>query len=238
MLLQNSMRSFRHELLISNFKGIPIMQQHCSADNNVPAFHSRRMNQLISQMNGESLHQYVELKGDSHWFDGAMTTAPLLEFYGLLEREAEWAKLPQNFTIVIANPGEMGARGGLMVDQLISPEKFGKIEVERSPTSVTWVLRTINILRLHFTAQKPNIIPHKLIIDQSSLELPLGREKFDCWLVRSEQDRWRVRKSVIQLYNPGAYFLRYLAIVSGSQHNVTARSWDHLTRFFAVSGDF
>ncbi len=239
MLLQNSMRSFRHELLISNFKGIPIMQQHASADNNVPAFHSRRMNQLISQMNGESLHQYVELKGESHWFDGVMTTAPLLEFYGLLGREAEWAKLPRNFTIVIANPAEMGARGGLLVDQLISPEKLGKIEVERCLTSVTWVLRTINILRFHFIAtQKPDIVPHKLIIDQSSLELPLGREKFDCWLVRSEQDRWHVSKCVIQLLNPGAYFLRYLAIVSGSQSNVTARSWDRLTRFFAVSGDF
>ena len=194
MFLQNSMRSFRHELLIPNFKGIPIMQQHGSADNNVPAFHSRRMNQLISQMNGNSPHQYVELKGKNHWFDGVMTTVPLLEFYDILRRDADWAKLPQNFTIMIANPADMGARGGLLVDQLVSPDQLGRIEVERCPTSATWVLRTSNILRFHFIATKySDILPRQLVIDQRSLDLPPGEEKFACWLVRSEQGSWHVR---------------------------------------------
>ena len=194
MLLQNSTRSFRHELLVANFKGIPIMQQHGSADNNVPAFHSRRMNQLISQTNGKYNHQYVELKGKSHWFDGVMTTVPLLRFYDILGREADWAKLPQDFTIMIANPADMGARGGLLVDQLSSPDQLGRIEVKRCPLSAAWVLRTSNVLRFHFTAtQKSDILPHKLVIDQSSLELPLGEKKFACWLVRSEQGFWHVR---------------------------------------------
>lgn len=194
MLLQNSMRSFRHELLIPNSKGIPIMSQHGSVDNNVPAFHSRRMNQLISQMDGDSPHQYVELKGKSHWFDGVMTTVPLLGFYDILGHEGDWAKLPQDFTIMIANPADMGARGGLLVDQLNSPDQLGRIEVERHPTSATWVLRTSNILRFHFIAtKKSDILPHKLIIDQSSLELPAGEEKFACWLISSEQGFWHVR---------------------------------------------
>lgn len=193
MLLQNSTRSFRHELLVANFKGIPVMQQHGSADNNVPAFHSRRMNQLISQTNGKYNHQYVELKGKSHWFDGVMTTVPLLRFYDILGREADWAKLPQDFTIMIANPADMGARGGLLVDQLSSPDQLGRIEVKRCPLSAAWVLRTSNVLRFHFTAtQKSDILPHKLVIDQSSLELPLGEKKFACWLVRSEQGFWHV----------------------------------------------
>ena len=238
-LLRNSMRSSRHELLISNFEGIPIMQQHGSADDNVPAFHSRRMNQLTSQMNGDFRHQYVELKGKNHWFDGVMTTAPLLGFYDILGREADWPKLPQEFTIVIANPAEMGARGGLLVDQLISPDQFGKIEVERRPISKTWVLRTFNILRFHFIAtQNSNAVPHKLVIDQSSLELPIGKEKFDCWLIRFKQDLWHVRKFVTLFIDAGAHVLRYLTIVSGSQSNVTARNWDRLTRFSAALGDF
>lgn len=192
--LRNSMRSSRHELLISNFKGIPILQQHGSADDNVPAFHSRRMNQLITQMNGDLLHQYVELKGKSHWFDGVMTTAPLLRFYDILEREVDWPRLPQEFTTMIANPAEMGARGGLLVDQLISPDQLGKIAVERRPTSKTWVLRTFNILRLHFIAtQKSDIAPHKLVIDQCSLELPTGEGRSDCWLVRFKEGVWHVR---------------------------------------------
>ena len=194
MILRNSLRSFRHELLIPNFKGIPIMQQHGSADDNVPAFHSRRMNQLISQTNGDSSHQYVELQGKNHWFDGVMTTAPLVKFYDILGREADWSKLPQKFTTVIANPAAMGARGGLLVDQLISPDQHAKIEVERCPTSMTWVVRTCNILRLHFVdTQKSNIVPCNLIIDQNSVELPPGKEKFDCWLVRSEEGFWQVR---------------------------------------------
>ena len=239
MLLQKSMRSFRHELLISNLEGIPIMQQHGSVDDNVPAFHSRRMNQLISQMSGNSLHQYVELKGKNHWFDGIMTTVPLLDFYDILGRETDWAKLPQKFTTVIANPADMGARGGLLVDQLISPDQLGKIEVERSPTSMTWVLKTFNILRFHFIATKESdILPHELVIDQTSVELPPGVEMLNCWLVRSKQDLWHVRKTVTQIFAPGAYYIRYLAIVSGSQNSVTAHNWDRLIRSFAVLVDF
>ena len=203
MLLQNSRRSFRHELLIPNLKGIPIMLQHGSADNNVPAFHSRRMNQLISRMSRGFPHQYVELKGKGHWFDGVMTTRPLLGFYDILGREADWAKLPQYFTIMIANPAAMGARGGLVVDQLINPDQLGKIEVERCPTSMTsttWVLRTSNILRFHFVPTKrPDILPHKLVMDQSSLlELPPGEEVFGCWLVRSDHGLWHVRHASLQ----------------------------------------
>lgn len=238
-LLRNSMRSSRHELLVPNFKGIPIMQQHGGADDNVPAFHSRRMNQLSSQMNGNFLHRYVELKGKNHWFDGIMTTAPLLGFYDILEREVDWPELPQEFTIVIANPAEMGARGGLLVDQLISPDQLGKIEVERRPISKTWILTTSNILRLHFIAtENPEAVPHKLVIDQYSLELPNDKEKFDCWLIRFKQGLWHVRIFATHSFGPGTHFLRYLTIVSGLQSNVTARNWDRLTRFFAAWGDF
>lgn len=214
------------------------MQQHGSADDNVPAFHSRRMNQLISQKNGDAPHQYVELKGKNHWFDGVMTTAPLLEFYGILGREADWAKLPQNFTIVIANPADMCSRGGLLVDQLNNPDQFGRIEVERCPESATWVLRTSNILRFHFIADKESdISPYKIVIDRSSLELPQGEDQLACWLVRSERGFWRVG-----MYHPNigseTYYLRYLMIANGSQSSVTARNWDRLIRSFAVLADF
>lgn len=194
MLLQTSMRSFRHELLIPNFKGIPLMQQHGSADKNVPVFHSRRMNQLISLTDADSPHQYIELKGRSHWFDGVMTTLPLLDFYDILGREDDWAKLPQHFTIMIANPADMGVRGGLLVDQLISPDQLGTIDVERCPTSATWVLRTSNILRFRLIPTKnASILPHRFIIDQSLLDLPSLKEGIAWWLIRSEQGFWHVR---------------------------------------------
>ena len=223
VLLRNSMRSFCHELLVSNFKGIPTIQQHGSADDNVPAFHSRRMNQLIAQTNGESSHQYVELKGKNHWFDGVMTTPALRSFYDILGREADWGKLPQNFITIIANPADMGVRGGLLVDQLITPDQLGKIEVERSSTSMTWVVKTYNILRFHFVATiESDIVPQRLIIDESSVELPPEKEKPDRWLVRSKQGFWHVRKPVDQLFHAEAYLVRCLVIINGSQSNVTA----------------
>ena len=224
-LLRNSMRSFRHELLISNFKGIPIMQQHGGADDNVPAFHSRRMNQLISQMNTHSDHQYVELEGKGHWFDGVMTTAPLLEFYDILGRKADRPRLPEEFTIMIANPADMGARGGLIVDQLLNPDQFGRINVERHPTSKSWVLRTSNILRFHFVpTQYSDIEPHTLIVDQCPLELPIWKEKLDWWLVRFEQGLWHVRKLIAQIFDPRSHASRYLTIASGSWNNVAVRN--------------
>lgn len=169
------------------------MQQHGSADDNVPAFHSRRMNQLISQINGNCRHQYVELKGKNHWFEGVMTTVPLLEFYDILRCETTSAKLPEDFTTIIANPADMGARGGLLVDQLTNPDQLGRIEVERCRISATWNLRTSNILRFHFVATKEShISPNNLIIDHTSLELPSGEEKLAYWLVRSDSG-WHVR---------------------------------------------
>ncbi|KAI9877754.1 MAG: hypothetical protein M1830_002919 [Pleopsidium flavum] len=147
-IIHASMNSYRHELLVENFAGIPVLQQHGSADDNVPAYHSRRLNQLISQYGGSS--QYVELPKLGHWFDGVMTTAPLRGFYEhYLDRGQDLPELPMIFSIVIANPGDMGSRGGIMVDQLMSPDQYGRIHVERTASSRVWILKTCNILRFH-----------------------------------------------------------------------------------------
>jgi hypothetical protein len=158
------MNSYRHELLVENFAGIPILQQHGGADDNVPAYHSRRMNQLISQAGGFS--EYIELPGAAHWFDGVMTTGPLRDFYQYhLERHRTLPALPMQFSIVVANPADMGSRGGIVVDQLIAPEKYGSIHVQRVPSSSIWILHTGNIRRFHLTHLFP--VDVSLQVDQS-----------------------------------------------------------------------
>lgn len=196
LALQNAMQSFRHELFVSNFKGIPLLQQHGSADNNVPAFHSRLMNLLVSHSAEQASHRYVELDGKGHWFDGVMTTEPLREFYDIVSREAEWPELPESFNVVIADPAGMGPRGGLTVDQLIQPDQLGKIAVVRRPASATWVIKTSNILRFHFVCNRHlDSLPQELIIDNACpLQLPQGEEKLACWLVRSDSGSWDVSK--------------------------------------------
>ena len=64
------MSSYRHEILLENLDS-PILQQHGSADDNVPVFHSRRLFQLQSQVSlAADKTAYVELEGRGHWFDG------------------------------------------------------------------------------------------------------------------------------------------------------------------------
>lgn len=195
--VSNALKSFRHELLVGNFKGIPVLQQHGDADENVPAFHSRRLNQLIAQTGSGWLCNYVELQGKGHWYDGVMATAPLRKFYtDLLTGDAEWPELPQSFTIVVANPADMGSRGGLAVDQLMATDQLGKIEVAVSPSSACWNLRTSNILRFHLSSTSShNALPSELEIDGQSLQLPPTEEKIMCWIVRSEDTCWKVSVS-------------------------------------------
>ena len=193
-LVQNASRSFRHELLVNNFSGIPILQQHGDVDDNVPAFHSRRMSQLISESNNDACQEYIELKDRNHWFDGVMTTQPLREFYrDILGGNSDLPQLPQSFSIVIANPADMGSRGGLVVDQLCDPDQLGKIKVAPSSTTDAWVLTTSNILRFHFSTTCGSKLPaHVIIIDKTPIRLPLGHEKRVYWLVHSEDGSWHV----------------------------------------------
>ena len=199
LAVQNSLRSFRHELLVRNFNGIPILQQHGSADDNVPPFHSRRMNQLISQSSDDPCHEYKELEGKNHWFEGVMSTPLLRKFYnGILGNSTELPQLPQKFGIVIANPADMASRGGIVVDQLVTPDQLGKIEVARDTTTAAWVLTTSNVLRIHFAPTGTSTsLTQELIVDKSSLSLPLGHERFECWLVRSEEGSWHVRSGLL-----------------------------------------
>lgn len=78
-VLQNALKPYQHELLLPKAQGIPLLIQHGSSDDNVPVFHARRMSQLASQAQVDV--EYHELAGMGHWFEGVMTTKPLLTFY-------------------------------------------------------------------------------------------------------------------------------------------------------------
>ena len=198
-VIQTSLRSFRHELLVSNSKGIPLLQQHGSADDNVPAFHSRRMNQLITQSSSNICHEYVELEGKNHWFDGVMSTPPLCKFYDkILENGGELPQMPQKFEVVVSNPADMASRGGLVVDQLGTLDQLGRIEVASGSTTAPSVLTTCNILRFHFcTTRTSRSLPDLLVVDGTLLRLPREHEESGCWLVRSDDGSWHASNSLL-----------------------------------------
>jgi len=126
-IVQASLADHRHELLISNAKGIPIMQEHGDTDDNVPVYHSRRMSQLINETSWRS--NYFEVGGEGHWFGGIMETEPLRQFYEEVLTNSKEAEDELSFTLTSANPGKTGSKHGFDIESLIDPGKLGKLEV-------------------------------------------------------------------------------------------------------------
>ena len=192
-LIQNSLQNFRHELLVGNSAGVPVVVQHGGADDNVPAFHSRRMHQLISQSPDAAAATYIELDGKGHWFDGVMSTTPLRTFYAdVLGGAPGRPALPLNFSIAITNAADMGPRGGLVVDQLSVPDQLGKIDVSRSPALASWTIKTSNVRRFHLSPNDSVALPLELVIDDNRITLPASGETVNCWFLRSRGGVWQV----------------------------------------------
>ena len=215
-ILGVSLSNYRHELLLPNLAGIPILQQHGSADDNVPVFHSRRLSQLISQTNGSS--KYIELQGKGHWFDGVMTSEPLQEFYeNVLEKKSVKAHLPLDFEFIVTSSGDLGSKGGIRVDQLISPDRLGHIKVSRHEDGSTWALTTSNILRFHFsTLESAHVWPTRIVIDSQSPLLVTNRnEQRSQYFLRGANNSWAVR--MITPLTSSANRFRRLLTTTGSR---------------------
>ena len=136
-MVQAALNPYRHELLTANMRGTPILQQHGSDDDNVPVYHSRRMHQLVAEE--DWFTDYREIPGRGHWWDGAMTDGELPQFltYYLDAEKPEIPLLPTKFSVVVASPGNMGARGGIVVDQLEEPDRYRYCTRSNILTSLT-----------------------------------------------------------------------------------------------------
>ncbi|KAL4959894.1 uncharacterized protein BDV14DRAFT_193424 [Aspergillus stella-maris] len=191
-ILHQSRVSYRHELLLANAAGIPILQQHGANDTNVPAYHSRLMHMLFEETGWSS--PYVELPDEGHWFDGVMTTSILLKFYKNSVRSRK-KQTPSKFEMYIPSSGDMASRGGIYVDQLQSPDIFGRLRVEVDSQGV-WHTRTHNIHRLHLSASicavKDTIV---LALDDTDEHFKVDHSECEItWYVKKADGRWRSSK--------------------------------------------
>lgn len=128
---------------MENAKGVPVLQQHGEIDDNVPAYNSRLLGQQLFQTGTDS--SYHEFPGQNHWWDGVMTTEPLVSFYR--EQTASTETIPRrldNFSIVIGDPGDTGPKCGIRVLNLEDPGQYGRINVQGR------VITTSNVLSLEF----------------------------------------------------------------------------------------
>ena len=192
-MLQNSLVSYRHELFVDNFADISVLQQHGNHDDNVPVYHSRRLRQLIDNSGFSS--KYVELPGKGHWFEGIMATGPMRRFYDDISSIGTSKPiLSENFSIVVPSSGDMGTRGGIKVDQLVSPDQLGRINVIRNKSLRTWSLNTSNIHRFQLSPSKfGDGSPHTIEIDRDfSTNLAHGIASGHQSFVRSSNGSWNV----------------------------------------------
>ena len=168
--MRTTLRNASHELLMRNYSNVPVFIQHGSSDDNVPVFHSRRMYQLLSQNGHSGLLNYSELEGKGHWFDEVFTTPRLIQFYRTILQNSAFPSLPAQFSLVVSNPAEMGARGGILTQHLKSSDSLGTIDITRKPTC--WELRTSNISRFRLV-RGPNTgeTPSSVQVDDQSFDL-------------------------------------------------------------------
>ncbi|OAX79206.1 hypothetical protein ACJ72_06475 [Emergomyces africanus] len=190
-VIHTARQNFRHELLMGNFAGIPILQQHGSADDNVPAYHSRLLHTLIWENGWHS--EYHELAEKGHWFDGVLTTPPLLDFYSRHTSQpfSYNRLLPEKFSFSIPNSGDMGSRGGIVVDQLISPDKYGRIQVTREAGGRLWKVKTRNVHRFHLLPSRMRVAvcPIEISVDggfDNPFKVPAADRANSTWFVRDE----------------------------------------------------
>jgi hypothetical protein len=279
-VIQGVLANYKHELLVDNFVGIPLLVQHGSADDNVPVFHSRRMYQILTETKGHrrflsskvedantdladvQLNQldrsvdnkrgreasqdlfnpraedalaetflspdeevildetfrdkvqgenakshdltpssstwpleYVELTGKGHWFNGVMSTPRLKEFYEqYLNSTSNITPLPLHFLIRVSGSGAMGSRGGIEIDQVLSPDQHGQIEVFRDDANALWYLKTSNIQRFHICIANVRVsAPRGLIIDGEPHTHRLDNDPGADWLwFFKSRDKWEV----------------------------------------------
>jgi predicted esterase len=148
-VIEASANSYRHELLANNANGIPIYQQHGSADDNVPAYHSRLMSQLLSETGWPS--NYSELSGKGHWFETVMTTGDLQSFY---RNQLDSSRSPKitvsEFELFVANPADTGSKSGVQILYLVDPGQIGSVRVSFDSSQSRALFRTSNILAFEF----------------------------------------------------------------------------------------
>jgi hypothetical protein len=179
-IVSASLNSYRHEMLLENIKGIPVLQQHGEVDDNVPTYHSRFLGQQLLQAGTQST--YYEAAGQNHWWDTVMTTEPLKRFYR--EYAASNVTIPrrlEEFSIVVGDPGDMGSKGGIRVTHLEDPGQYGKVHVKKN------AITTSNILSLEL---EPDVLRlESLSINGEQLEVRGASVS----IVTDENGNWKVR---------------------------------------------
>ena len=127
-----------------------------------------------------------------------MTTPWLLQFYNrILDGDVDRRLSADKVEMVLADVANMGPKGGIMVDQKISPSQLGRLEFERTSNRV-WTIKTSNISRFHFDRLQSMTPPAFLQIDDSDIALNADNRLTDSNFSRSLDGSWKVIAHAIE----------------------------------------
>lgn len=127
-----------------------------------------------------------------------MTTPWLLQFYNrILDGDVDRGLSPDRFEMVVADVASMGPKGGIIVDQKMSPSQLGRLEFVRT-SNRKWTIRTSNISRFRFDRSQSMIPPAFLQIDDSEIALNADNQLTDSHFSKSPDDSWKVLAHSIQ----------------------------------------
>lgn len=193
-VVQSALLPYNHELLLSNAKTIHVFQQHGSADDNVPPYHSRLMSQLIVEAGGES--QYIECLGKPHWWDGIFTTDPLKHFIedslsGINRNMSEDRLDIDDFSLVTANPGDTGPKNGIEILQLATPGQLGRLDVSYNRSTRVRTIHASNVMALSLTSLEDG---SSVIVNDEKV-IQLGQEVTLPLTLTEENGAWQVAAS-------------------------------------------
>jgi predicted esterase len=184
--------AFREEMLLTNLKGVPALVQHGTEDDNVPIYHARLMKDRARRVGTEV--QLVEIPGKGHWWNGAMTTQPLLDFYRyVLAASDDLPSQLDSFTFTVTDSHAFGSKGGFSIDQLFRPTLSGQLECSSCSTiSKTKSVITRNVRRLRYDPRVgASGKMHTLILDGATFIIGAAMDPL-CFLRAS--DIWTVEQ--------------------------------------------
>jgi predicted esterase len=189
---------YKQELFLGNMKGKPMLVQHGELDDNVPAYHSRLMKANSAWLEGTAL-TYAEIPAKLHWWDGAMTSEAMLQFYlEQLMPPLPSSIIPKVFSFTVADVDEFGSLHGLRVEQVLKPDNLAHVSVDTRGSNHTaiWQVSTRNVRRLSFAAKRPHGGPGSIVLDGSprtfAISDSVGRSEFVF-----DGEQWHVDSSVV-----------------------------------------
>ncbi|CAO3675016.1 unnamed protein product [Umbelopsis ramanniana] len=152
-VLESSIAEYNNDLHASNLAGIPIHAVAGGDDDNVPPLHTRKYGRLVNEYaHDPEFVKISEYAAHGHWWDNILNNQ---EFSSFVEEHVEHPKGLMDgldyFTLTVINPSGTGSKGGITVEELLTPYHLGRItarvEREGHGNETTLYLKTSNIRR-------------------------------------------------------------------------------------------